>query len=223
MLHLLTATGARPEAWAICERLMAAQDYPGPVTWIIVDDGPEPQPLTFERPGWEIVVIRPGPLWREGQNTQARNLLVGLQCIGDDARVAIAEDDDWYAPGYLSAVSEWLDSADLVGESVTRYFHVPNRVAHENTPVKYACLFSTAVKGEALQALRSVCEQPVEFIDIELWRYFRGSRALHTTHYCVGIKGLPGRRGITRAHTLTGRANPARLREWIGTDADLYL
>ena len=63
MLHLLTATGARPQAWAICERLMAAQDYAGPVTWIIVDDGPEPQPVTFERAGWRLVVIRPAPLW----------------------------------------------------------------------------------------------------------------------------------------------------------------
>ena len=30
MLTLLTATGARPEAWAICERLMLRQDYAGP-------------------------------------------------------------------------------------------------------------------------------------------------------------------------------------------------
>lgn len=202
---------------------MLAQDYAGPVTWIIVDDGPEPQPMTFHRRGWGLVFIRPRPLWREGQNTQARNLLAGLEWIGDDARVAIVEDDDYLAPGYLSAVREWLDSADLVGENVTRYFHVPHQVPHENTPVKYACLFASAVKGPALLALRALCEQPPQFIDIELWRSFRGARALHQTHYCVGIKGLPGRPGITNGHKLTGVANPGKLREWIGADAELYL
>ena len=51
MLTLLTATGARPEAWAICERLMARQTYAGPVRWIIVDAGPEAQPVTLQRAG----------------------------------------------------------------------------------------------------------------------------------------------------------------------------
>lgn len=74
MLTLLTATGARPQAWAICERLMMAQDYSGPVRWVIVDDGKEAQPVTFERDGWTLEVIRPAPYWRQGQNTQARNL-----------------------------------------------------------------------------------------------------------------------------------------------------
>jgi hypothetical protein len=223
VLHLLTPTGARNRAWAICERLMAAQDYPGPVTWIIVDDGPEPQPVTFNRPGWDIRVIRPEPLWREVLNTQARNMLAGLDRVPDDARLAIVEDDDYYVPGYLSAVAGWLESADLVGETITRYFNVASQVPHENTPVKYACLFATAVKGTALLMLRSLCQQNVQFFDIELWRNFRGEKALHQTHHCVGIKGMPGRPGITAGHKLPGVANPARLREWIGNDADLYL
>ena len=51
MLTLLTATGARPEAWAICEQLMARQTYAGPVRWVIVDDGPVAQPVAFQRAG----------------------------------------------------------------------------------------------------------------------------------------------------------------------------
>src|SRR5690606_8566975 len=78
LFTLLSATGARPEAWAICERLMARQDYAGPVRWVIVDDGPEPQPVTFQRDGWVLEVVRPEPYWQPGQNTQARNLAAGL-------------------------------------------------------------------------------------------------------------------------------------------------
>lgn len=69
MLTLVTATGARPEAWALCERWMLRQTFAGPVRWVIVDDGPEPQPITFRRAGWELVLIRPAPFWRPGQNT----------------------------------------------------------------------------------------------------------------------------------------------------------
>lgn len=51
-----------------------AQDYKGPVRWVIVDDGKEAQPVTFQRDDWTLEVIRPTPFWRQGQNTQARNL-----------------------------------------------------------------------------------------------------------------------------------------------------
>ena len=87
MLTLLTATGCRPEAWALCERWMARQTYAGTVRWVIVDDGPDEQPITFEREGWVLEVLRPTPRWRLGNNTQARNLSEGLAVIGADALV----------------------------------------------------------------------------------------------------------------------------------------
>jgi len=69
MLTLLTATGCRPQAWAICEELMRRQSYAGPVKWIIVDDGEVAQPITFKRSNWLVVVTRPEPFWKSGQNT----------------------------------------------------------------------------------------------------------------------------------------------------------
>lgn len=80
-MQLLTATGARPEAWALCEQWMARQDYAGPVHWVIVDDGETPQPITFSRDGWTLTVIRPLPRWKQGMNTQCRNMLAGLEKI----------------------------------------------------------------------------------------------------------------------------------------------
>ena len=51
MIQLLTPTGMRPEAFALCERWMAAQTYDGPCTWFVVDDGAVPLKLT-PPPGW---------------------------------------------------------------------------------------------------------------------------------------------------------------------------
>lgn len=225
MLTLLTATGCRPEAWRLCERMMDAQDFDGPVHWIVVDDGQVRQPVTFCRDGWSLEIVRPPHRWKPGLNTQAANLAAGLDCIAADARVVVIEDDDAYSPGYLSDVSAWLDRADLVGEGWARYYHVGRRVWRDCGNDKHASLCSTAVKGPALIALREAVERNDKFIDISLWRGFGGSKALHRTRHVIGIKGLPGRGGIGAGHRMQGRRDPHGhlLRQWLGEMAESYL
>lgn len=226
MLTLLTATGARPEAWAICEQLMAAQDYTGPVRWVIVDDGPEAQPVTFAREGWDLVLIRPVPHWRAGQNTQARNLRVGLAAIGPDDRVAVVEDDDFYAADWLSTVVDNLNHAELVGEPLARYYNVSIRRGRQLKNDKHASLCSTAIRGQALVKLREICTRSPKFIDIELWGSVK-SKLLFDGQRVTGIKGMPGRGGIGMGHRddFTGQADPTGelLRKWVGDAARFYL
>ena len=226
MLTLLTATGARPEAWAICQSLMLRQDYAGPVHWIIVDDGPEPQPVTFEREGWSLTTIRPHPRWEPGQNTQARNLLAGLRIVKPDARLVIIEDDDWYRADWLRTVDAALDRAELVGEYRARYYNIPQRRARQLTNTQHASLCSTAMRGAAIETFRWACQRHAKFIDLELWRKHR-SRYLFGGNRVCGIKGLPGRGGIGMGHSkdFAGTHDPDGriLREWIGDDADMYL
>lgn len=225
MLTLLTATGARSQAWAICERLMAVQDYAGPVRWVVVDDGPEPQPVRFQRAGWTLDVVRPTPYWRPGENTQARNLAAGLAVIRSDERVVVIEDDDHYSPQWLSVVSGWMEHGDLVGEGLARYYNVPRRIARQLGNQQHASLCSTAMKGGALEAFRRAVETRAQYIDIELWRAFPG-RVHCGTHHVTGIKGLPGRGGIGIGHDkrFAGVRDPDGriLRDWIGVDAELY-
>ena len=221
MLTLLTATGARPEAWAICERLMARQDYAGPVRWVIVDDGPVPQPVTFARDGWTLEVIRPTPYWRLGRNTQARNLAAGLEVIGPDERVQFLEDDDYYAPGWLSAVDGWLSDADMVGESFARYFNVATGRGHCHRNDRHSSLCSTAVKGGGLLAFREAVKRRRTFIDLDMWARFTGRRALYRSKLTVGIKSLPGRGGIGGGHH-PKYGQPMDLRDLIGEDASIY-
>ena len=227
MLTLLTATGCRPEAWAITEQLMLAQDYAGPVRWVIVDDGEKPQPITFEREGWTLEVIRPAPFWKAGQNTQARNLSAGLAVISNDDRVLIIEDDDHVKPTYLRAMNAMLDKADLVGESFARYYNVKTRHYRQLSNAMHASLCSTAVKGGAIEALRRECKPGVQFIDLNLWRNFKGSKLLQRNGLVTGIKGMSGRGGIGMGHKPDFHGikdeDGALLRELIGQDAGIYM
>lgn len=229
MVQLLTATGARPEAWALCERWMTRQTYAGPVRWIIVDDGHEAQPIRFARNGWELVVIRPWPRWEPGQNTQSRNLLAGVAAVDMDVQLAVIEDDDWYAPDYLAWIHEQFTThkAHLVGESFSRYYHVGRRVGRQLDNRRHASLCSTAMCGAGTQIFKRVAARRAKFIDLELWRSFHGTRRLVRGVRVCGIKGLPGRGGIGAGHRddFHGNADPRGelLRSWIGDDAEAYL
>ena len=199
-LTVLTPTGERPEAFEACVAMMKAQDHDGPVRWVIVDDGRVPQPTPVVD-GWEILHIRPELLWRPGQNTQARNILVGLEYVV--GRLVIVEDDDDYADWWLSKCYERLDSHDLVGESMSVYVHV-NGKSKECLNRHHASLCSTAMKGPAVEAFREATETRDRFIDLVLWKRFDGSKALYRPkpRGVTGIKGWPGRPGIGTGHDL---------------------
>jgi hypothetical protein len=219
VLTLLTPTGTRPEAWALCERWMAAQTYAGPVRWIVVDDGLEPQPMRFCRAGWELTVIRPTQKWRVGDNSQARNFREGLKLIGPDARVAVIEDDDYYAPGWLERIDKELNDHDLVGQGWNCYYHVRTGATRVNDNDKHASLCASAFKGKALQVFRTQCERAPRLIDAPLWKHCQ-HRNCFKARLVVGMKGMPGRGGIAGGHNLSGE--PFDLREWIGDDARAY-
>ncbi len=220
-LTLLTTTGERPEAWKICEMLMRRQTCLFPVRWVVVDDGKIQQPITFERDNWKIEVVRPEPFWTEGANTQARNILSGLSIINKNERVIVIEDDDWYDPRYLAYTNAWLDVVDMVGEAPSRYFNVSTGCGKLLTNYKHSGLCSTAVKGKALEALRASSKQNLKFIDMVLWRNFRGTKKLCDSRMVVGIKGMPGRRGIGCGHN-PKFGDPMNLRGWIGSDVEIY-
>lgn len=226
MLTILTATGARPEAWNICQRLMERQTYQGPVHWIIVDDGEVQQTIDFDRKGWVISMIRPVPLWKKGDNTQSRNLKEGLRHVMPEDKLVIIEDDDSYHPQWLERVDQWLDRHDLVGESHARYYNIRTRRARQLRNDKHASLCCTAMKGKALEAFGKELKPNVQFIDVNLWKNFQGSKALYPTQMVTGIKGLPGRGGIGMGHKLDFQGQiddtGSILRQWTGTNADLY-
>jgi hypothetical protein len=225
MLTLLTATGCRPKAWAICEKLMLAQNYDGAVRWVIVDDGEEMQPVTFQRDNWTLDIVRPQHRWKEGMNTQAANLLAGLEVISNDARLVILEDDDNYAPDWLKVVDKHLDNAELVGEILARYYNIATKTGRQLNNTQHASLCATAMRGDAIEAFRKVCIPNTKFIDINLWKNHK-NKLLFTGNRVVGIKGFEGRAGIGMGHKPDFNGikdkDGSLLKEWIGESIKHY-
>lgn len=225
MLTLLTATGSRPEAWAICEKYMAKQDYKGSVKWIIVDDGEIQQPITFQKENWELIVVRPEPFWKQGQNTQGRNLLAGLEFVSEKDSLVIIEDDDRYSSDWLTIVEEKLKKAELVGECLARYYNIQLKIGRQLQNQLHASLCSTAMRGSAIKTFAEVCKTNEKFIDIKLWAGVK-QKMLFTGNRVVGIKGLPGRGGIGMGHDRNFSGNKDTsldlLRSWIGSDLEYY-
>lgn len=206
MIAVLTPTGARPEAFAACVEQMRAQDEPGPVTWYIVDDGPDATPSPDRMPAnWRICMARVEPKyrWQPGQNTQARNMARLLSLSGEIASV-IVEDDDSYAPDWISTCRQWLADADLVGESHSLYVDRRTGRRREMRNALHASLCSTAVAGPAKAALHQLCGSEASGLDIKLWRGFRGRKRLYLPEprRVTGVKGWPGRPGIGVGHRM---------------------
>lgn len=242
MIIAITATGARPEAFALCQKYMARQTV-GPDVWIIVDDTesavrlPHTCAETYELYGlMGIILLRPEPFWpHSGEpNTQHRNILAALDYIEthygstEDALI-LFEDDDAYAPDYIEKQVARLKDYPLVGESPTRYYHLRHRAFREFEPNPWASLAQTAMRAEMIPALRDACECR-SMIDMHLWRLHGSKGKLYEDYSVLGIKGMPGRVGVTAVHTnpIDGRWQTddpglSRLHQWIGHDAYAYI
>ena len=227
MLTVLTPTGMRPEAFAICERLMFKQNYPGRVNWIIVDDGRVPTRFTCLRPNWERHVVRRKPFWEAGQNTQQENLQAGIRRyreLGQKTPIVFVEDDDWYHPNWLSRCAEELKRAPLVGERRARYYQILYAGYNQFENNRHACLRASAIRGSAIDYFENLIRAYHKYYDMKMWAEFRPWH-LFQGNLTLGIKGLPGRAGITDWHRVRGdRMDPCDkiLREWVGEDFPMY-
>lgn len=196
MLTLLTPTGDRPEAFDLCKKWISKQDYKKPIKWIIVNDGID----ELEVENTNNITIQYIKLPPRQPNTQSINLLEGLNYVSEDAKLVIIEDDDYYGVEWLSTVDKYLNDYDLVGEKDTIFFNVKSKSYNKNKHDKHASLCATAMKGKALLWFREVCLNNIEWIDHRLWKDFKGSKLLLDTDIVIGIKGMPGRGGISIGH-----------------------
>lgn len=225
MLTILTPTGERPEAFALCQKQLARQSYAGLVRWVVIDDGEVQSSITLRRENWTVEVIRPKPFWKSGENTQGRNLKAGLERVGPDDLLTVWEDDDWYHPDWLSTVVENAPRAELIGERFARYYNAHYRKWKRLSNDEHASLRCSAMRGSAIETFRKILETPHRYYDLRLWMTHK-DRALFDTELTLGMKGLPGRPGIAEGHDgLKGQEDPegTALRRMIGEDADWYL
>jgi len=185
--------------------------------WVVVDDC---LPATKTTLGQDRV--EPRPEWQPGQITLGRNMLAGLAKIEGDA-VVVIEDDDWYAPDYLAVTARNLGIASLVGEGFARYYNVRERQYLEIYNAKHASLAATAWRSQRTPQIAEIVEGLDEpFYDLTIWRHVEDFALMLTQRFVVGIKGMPGRKGIGIGHVGGACRHPdpdlSKLREWIGAD-----
>jgi hypothetical protein len=201
---------------------MKRQDYTGDVHWIIVDDGPTPQEVPVIK-GWRVTVIYPDTKWQKGQNTQNRNLLLGIKHLSRKHPVIFIEDDEHYHPSWVRVCAENLEKHNMVGQALCRKYSLAKRRWSEGV-YDHASLCCTAISGKMIRVFKAIVERNQKLADIQLWSENTGH--LIDGAYVTGIKCMPGRGGIDSGHReeFVGQRDGELgvLRQWIGSDAELY-
>lgn len=218
---LITPTADQPLGMLLCERYMARQSATWH-QWIVADDGLEPARLTMGQQH----VRRSRE--HEGGRSLAGNLPAALDLADGDV-VLVIEHDDWYAPDHIAVCLDQLRRGDVVGSRWQRYYNVQSRSWRRMRNVGSA-LCNTALRRCALPILRAAAlaafQRGTYGVDRLLWDAAGRRGHVHDVDTVVGIKGLPGRRGLGMGHRPDAQwtADPdlQQLRAWIGNDVESY-
>lgn len=211
MIDIITPTGDRPLCFTRCIKWMQQQTIKESVHWIIVDDGQEEAPIFSNFPkNWKITYLRRQKESSDPYNTQGVNILKAIDKV-ESSKVVMIEDDDYYHKDWLSTASELLNYYDIVGKSSIIYYNILNKSYHftnyfTDYPTTTNPMVQTAFRSSHLATLKNICEINTIQIDNELWQSVKGSKYLLNTEeslkLVIGIKGMPGRPGVTLKHTI---------------------
>lgn len=227
---LITPTGGRPEAFVMCQQMIQTQTV-SPYRWIIIDDSPN----ALDRPTTVIgEVMCADKKWAPGHNTQRENLNQAFETIGEpspDRLIFFIEDDDYYNSKYLEVMSGYLAHINFVGISDSRYYNlmIPGYKYMRN--FSHSSLANTGFRDT--ERNRDLVMQAINsghyYIDIELWKQVHSRRITNVlvshTNLSIGIKGLPGRRGLGAGHSREGYfldEDLSVLENWLDGDAFMY-
>ena len=194
----ITLTGDRKEAFQLCTRWMSNQTVK-PDQWIVVDDGKEPLEIPENI---EMDYLRRVPSNKDPQHTMVMNLQLALNGV-ESEKILIMEDDEYYAPNYIEEMSRKLYEYELVGIGHSKYYHLPSGgfIVHKN--MDHASFAQTGFRSTLLSELNKIMEGD-QFLDIRLWKEVALHKNSHifvdTDPLYLGMKGLPGRKGIGVGH-----------------------
>ena len=228
-VSVITPTRDRSEAFTLLERWMGHQTRQ-PDQWVVVNDGVVPYEYEYDDyfPGVQEVINRvPKP---EEGHSLCGNVKEGLAAVKGDL-ILFMEDDDWYHPDYIQYMARAFLKSPVVGASPAAYYNVAYRRARQLRNTGHASLAGTGVADSLAWLVKQVADRGRPFIDMGLWRYARehqglifrnihqDGRKLH-----VGIKGMPGIKGIGNGHQPYGNSDPKMevLKNWIGEDYLAY-
>lgn len=195
---LITPTGDRPLAFERAELYVSRQTYCGPLQWIVADDGHKHTIFTRNQH-----ILRHAPL-HDRAKSLCRNIESCLFQVEFD-KILIWEDDDYYFPEYIEKMVHRLSNFDLAGEGIARYYNVAYRRWRINGNRVHASLSQTAFRAKIIEAAYVSCQRSQSaFIDCRLWNKNVRKNVFCDQIYCIGMKGLPGRKGIGAGHRPSG-------------------
>lgn len=225
---ILTVTGDRHEAFALCEQYMQRQTVFESCQWLVIDDGEEPTKCTL---GQTYVRLPPET---HPASSFRRNMLVGLTSL-TTPKCVIVEDDDSYADRwFLERTISILNWKSLAGTSRSKYYHAGRRMWRVHPNNTHSSLHSTGFKGDKVKRLMigHLDKHPKPFtLDSQIWRssgLTAEEKSIIPCSTVISIKGMPGRRGLGIHHRpeeltdYTPDPDLQQLRRWIGDDADAY-
>lgn len=244
----ITPTGDREICMRLSVRWMSLQTLK-PSKWIIIDDGKIPLSNIFidSLPPYSLY-IRREPNLDDPKHTLNTNMMIALMEV-ESSKVVIWEDDEYYAPRYLSVMDEMLDKGDVVGIGYARYYHLPSGGYARHNNIAHASFAQTAFRSSMVSQVIDCINKkdPDNYLDILLWNSIggkmRGGTGLEREgrkigscgllfddmdrFLYVGMKGMPGRVGIGMGHKQSWYTNfdlkRRILRQWIPLHFRSYL
>jgi hypothetical protein len=237
----LTCTGDRP----ICLKLLA--DWINRQSlkvdqWLIIDDGRVP----FV-PSMNCDYIYRTPQHDDPEQTLNTNIEYAIPFITGDV-ILFCEDDEFYSKDYVKTMVEKIQGHEAVGICKSKYYNLPFRTYYVHNTRDHASLAQTGIVKEYLPTLKTLLVGD-PFIDIRIWEEIGGKdlswKKMPFIHnelivgngrgilfddgmkdcLYVGMKGMPGRKGIGAGHKGAGRSDSrcGVLREWMPQDYQTYM
>lgn len=227
MIDIITPSGDRPLQFSLCVEWMKRQTFSGAVHWIIVDDSIYGNYEISGLPSnWEVTHLQPKIDKTPEYSTQGQNLLLGLDKIKYD-KIVMVEDDDYYSPNWLDLCNTHLDSYGMFGIKNLVNYNLNNRTwlykqyaGRNNNP-----MCTTALRSDLVPILKKICAANQDMFDHLLWEH-KSTFYLkeHIIPPVIGVKGLPGRRGMTTKHRrVLPNADPSLtvFKQFVGDEAFL--
>jgi len=205
-ISLITPTGSRQYAFSLCEKYMLNQTFKDHIQWIVVDDGEIPTQINLNQE-----YVRSDIIWKEGLNTQAYNLLLGLEKVKNDILFFI-EDDDWYSPNFIQSIIDFLlkiKNTHIIGEADSLNYNIRTNQYFLHKMRNMTSLYKTCITREAYPFLKKLLLYYYEnntklinnnfFIDRMLWKSNDSNTfnkyLINNNNLAIGIKNMPGRKG----------------------------
>jgi hypothetical protein len=223
----ITCTGDRPECMSLLLKWITRQTKQLS-QWIIIDDGKVP--LNVSNLPEYVHYYRREPQITDPSHTLIMNLCKAFTFVFGDA-VLFIEDDEYYSPKYVETMDSFLSNYPIVGICFAKYYFLPTAKWAIIGNHVHASLAQTGIQTSFISEVNEVLEGN-PYLDMRIWAKAKGRGYLfndgNTGCLYLGMKGMPGRKGIGTGHNGLSRyykpdIQLKNLYQWIGKEnADIY-